>query len=293
MDNKLEKLKIDYENTKIPKELDFMVRKTIRDTKNKHRFGSAKCAGTVASVIAIAFTVAVNVSPAIAAGFADVPVLGGIVRVINVRAYNVNENGAEVQINTPQISGLGDKKLEDNLNREFISDGQKQYVAFEKELQAIIAGGGEGHIGIYTGYEVKADNESVFSIVYTTEEVAASGAVKHKAYTIDKKNKAVVSLESLFKDDSYITLISENIKEQMHSKMQADENVIYFVDSADMPEEDFKTITNDQTFYINADGRLVILFDEYTVAPGYMGSPEFVIPKDVIENVLLDRGLIK
>ena len=30
-------------------------------------------------------------------------------------------------------------------------------------------------------------------------------------------------------------------------------------------------ITGDESFYFNENGELVIVFDEYTVAPGYMG----------------------
>ena len=43
-------------------------------------------------------------------------------------------------------------------------------------------------------------------------------------------------------------------------------------------EECFQSIEDDQSFYINNSGQLVIVFDEYEVAPGSMGMPEFVIP---------------
>ena len=42
---------------------------------------------------------------------------------------------------------------------------------------------------------------------------------------------------------------------------------------------------DDQSFYVNADGELVIAFDEGDVAPMYMGSQEFVIPKSVTDNI--------
>ncbi|OJT72202.1 anti-sigma factor, partial [Clostridioides difficile] len=35
----------------------------------------------------------------------------------------------------------------------------------------------------------------------------------------------------------------------------------------------------------NKNGNLVISFDEYEVAPGYMGAVEFVIPNKVIKRL--------
>jgi hypothetical protein len=40
-------------------------------------------------------------------------------------------------------------------------------------------------------------------------------------------------------------------------------------------------------FYINEDGKLVISFNEYDVAPGFMGVVEFVIPTDLIKDLLV------
>ncbi|HIR98371.1 MAG TPA: DUF3298 domain-containing protein, partial [Candidatus Merdisoma faecalis] len=67
----------------------------------------------------------------------------------------------------------------------------------------------------------------------------------------------------------------------------ADESKMYFIDS-DMPESDFQSITEDTTFYVNDSGKLVIVFDEYEVAPGSMGVVEFEIPTDVIQDIVQD-----
>lgn len=48
----------------------------------------------------------------------------------------------------------------------------------------------------------------------------------------------------------------------------------------------FKQIKPDQNFYINDKGELVICFDKYEVAAGAQGSPEFVIPNDIIKDIL-------
>lgn len=70
----------------------------------------------------------------------------------------------------------------------------------------------------------------------------------------------------------------------MCQQMKNDENKIYFIDT-DMSENDFKQIKEDQNFYFN-NNDLVICFDEYEVAPGYMGKTEFIIPNNIIYDIL-------
>ena len=57
----------------------------------------------------------------------------------------------------------------------------------------------------------------------------------------------------------------------------ADENVVYWLDDEDIREWNLEKIATDQDFYINAEGKVVICFDEYEVAPGYMGCVEFIL----------------
>ena len=62
--------------------------------------------------------------------------------------------------------------------------------------------------------------------------------------------------------------------------MAADDKVSYFLHS-DVEEWNFKELTGDESFYFAQDGSLVICFDEYEVAPGYMGAVEFTIPREI------------
>lgn len=59
----------------------------------------------------------------------------------------------------------------------------------------------------------------------------------------------------------------------------------YWIDG-DESTDVFKEIDGEQNFYFNDDGEIVIVFDEYEVAPGYMGCPEFTIPNDLIAGIL-------
>ena len=54
----------------------------------------------------------------------------------------------------------------------------------------------------------------------------------------------------------------------------------------EVPEWNFPSINDDTSFYINADGNLVISFNEGDVGPMSMGVVEFTIPHDVIADIL-------
>ena len=108
-------------------------------------------------------------------------------------------------------------------------------------------------------------------------QAAGSGYEMDYYYTIDLKTGERLALKDLFKEGSdYITPISENIKSQMRGQM----------DDTEVPEWNFTSINDDTSFYINADGNLVISFNEGDVGPMSMGVVEFTIPHDVIADIL-------
>ena len=109
----------------------------------------------------------------------------------------------------------------------------------------------------------------------------ASGVEYVKIFTIDKGTGEVVSLNHLFRGDNKILEhISDNIKSQMAEQMAADDSKVYYYNSEE-PTEDFKGLKGEESYYFNEKGEIVIVFDEYEVAPGYMGVVEFTIPKSV------------
>ncbi len=55
--------------------------------------------------------------------------------------------------------------------------------------------------------------------------------------------------------------------------------MVYWIDYEEVPDWNFTSIAEDQDFYVNKDGKVVVCFNEYDVAPGYMGCVEFVIDK--------------
>ena len=284
MDKRLEQLKAEYYSIPIPDELDEVVNKALR-TRPKRKNVFWKAAALTAAA-ALLLTITLNISPALANTLSDVPVIGKIVRILTFQEIKETKNNSSIEIKTPAIEGLDNTELQNSLNSKYIAEGKELYKQFEESMAALKAGQ-NGNTAINSDYEVLTDNERILSIRRYTEQTQASSYVENKYDTIDKQNEILLSLKSLFKDDRYIEVISEEIKTQMKQQMKADSNKSYWIQHGEPGE--FKQIKENQPFYINADHKLVIVFNKYEAAPGYMGTVEFVIPTDVLSNILVSN----
>ena len=250
----------------------------------------------VASIVAATalFTVGVNSSPVFAASLSNVPVVGSIVKILTFREYTVNEDSYNADIKVPSIQGLENKDLENNLNDKYLTENKKLYEDFMADMEDMKSNG-DGHLGVSSGYVVKTDNDRLLSIGRYVVNTVGSSSTTMKYDTIDKQSEILITLPSLFKNDSYVNIISENIKKQMIEQNKADENKFYWVEGIekDINMDLFEKISKDQNFYINSEGKLVISFDKYEVAPGYMGVVEFVIPTEILSDSLVSNEYIK
>ncbi|AFQ45805.1 RsiV family protein [Desulfosporosinus meridiei] len=293
----LQHLKKEYLETPIPGELDYLVSKALKDkgeSKMKRKITVKKISVVVASIAACValLMVGINSSQVFASTLSKVPVIGSIVKVLTFREYTVNGDKFNVDIKVPSIQGLENKALENSLNEKYVNENKKLYEEFKAEMEDIQKKGG-GNLGVNSGYMVKTDTDRILSIGRYTVITKASGVEKLKYDTIDKENEVLITLPSLFKDNSYVEVISENIKAQMREQMKADEGKIYWVDDKETYIEVFDKISASQNFFINTEGKLVISFDEYEVGPGYMGIQEFIIPTEVISDILISNEYIR
>lgn len=298
-DKNLQQLKKNYMDVPIPVELDFIVKKSLEDngvkiTNSRANFKGIKiAAASIVAAVAL-FTVGVNSSPVFAASLSNVPVVGSIVKILTFREYTVNEDSYNADIKVPSIQGLENKDLENNLNDKYLTENKKLYEDFMADMEDMKSNG-DGHLGVSSGYVVKTDNDRLLSIGRYVVNTVGSSSTTMKYDTIDKQSEILITLPSLFKNDSYVNIISENIKKQMIEQNKADENKFYWVEGIekDMNMELFEKISKDQNFYINSEGKLVISFDKYEVAPGYMGVVEFVIPTEILSDSLVSNDYIK
>ena len=289
----MNKFRNEYENIEIPDELEFLVRTTIKEQEKKMKRKNIINKSVIAAAVAgVVFVGSINLSSEISYALSEVPVLGSIVRVLTFKTFELKDNNFDAELKTPAIEGL-DSKLEAMLNEKYLDENQKLYDDFMKEIDELKkADMDEAHMGIASGYEVKTDTDKLLVIGRYVVNTVGSSSTTIKYDTIDKQNKLLITLPSLFKDEAYIDIISENIKAQMKEQMK-DENNVYWLEDEMMGDENFSKIDKNQSFYITKDNQLVIAFDKYEVAPGYMGNPEFIIPSELLKDALVSEEYIK
>ena len=287
-----------------------------RMEKKRAEHARRRSAWTAVAAAAVVMIALPNTNMQIAHAMENIPLLGGFFRLVTVRQYNYNDENHDAEVELAQINygedagegasvgevaaapegtaagsveGVGQEAAVANLSEDGVEAVNQDMEATVEELirQFEDTLSEEGYHGLHVTQEVVTDNARYYTVKLSVLETEASGYEHNQFYTIDKQTGNVVTLEDLFVEGSdYISAISENIKTQMQEQMAADEGVIYFLDNDDMPEFNFQGITEQTNFYFNEKDELVIAFDEYEVAPGSMGAPEFVIPQEVTAAIL-------
>ncbi len=278
----LEQLRQKYEALPVPAEARDRILKGIaqgkEETKKVQTKGVIfmklmKRTGMTAAAAMVAITLLTNINPNIANAMEQLPVIGSIAKVVTFRTYEDKTNDFEANIQVPQVESAPEA-----LNKSIEEYANELIASYEHDLAQAQ---GEGHYSLNSSYSVATDTNRYLCIRIDTTLVMAGGTQFTKVFTVDKATGEVISLKDLFKDQpDMLVSITANIKEQMEQQMAEDDSVSYFYNT-DMPDLNFKELTGDESFYFNRDGLLVITFDEYEVAPGYMGAVEFTIPSSV------------
>lgn len=274
--------------------------------RNKKKTVGFRIAAAVAAAAAV-LVILPNTGASVAYAMGSIPVVGKLFQAVTFRDYQYESDRFDANVEVPQIvvddmAGEGEKTPEQDSaagqSKGEISDelqGTLDQINFDieevtnqliEEFQAS-ADLGESYGSLEIHHETVTNNDRYFTLKLSMYRGAGSGFESYKFYTIDKRTGKQVQLGDLFREGSgYNERLSENIKDQMRSEMAEDENKFYWVDYEDVPEWNFEKLKEDQNFYFDEAGNIVISFDEYEVAPGYMGALEFTVEREVFEDIL-------
>lgn len=245
------------------------------------RLASAICAGTFLCIFLL------NCTPVLAQALETVPVLGSVIRVADLRTWSLRWGGTGISVRDPVLEGDGPAVDELNQQKDdFIAEMEAEFIQYAAQKY-------QGYAAQDVAYEVVRDDDSLFTIRFRAT-LNAGGSVDYSRYvSLDKASGQILSLSGLFLPESnYIFPISREIKAQMAEQNNAGK-ANYFLPGGIWPDEDcFQSIAPDQDFYVNENGQLVIVFGEYEVAPGSMGTPEFAIPTDLLDGLLVQPSVL-
>lgn len=299
MADQIGNLKHAYMDIPIPDSLEQTVLNALgefhaKDIERLRRYKRITLAiASLAAAFAI-FVAGINTSPTFAAAMSELPVIGNLVKVLIFREYILEDESYKLNLQVPGIEGMKNTELQNSLNLKYLEESKALYEAFMKELAQIEANGG-GHLGVSSGSVIKTDTEHLLVIGRYVVNTVGSSSTTFQYDTIDKVNGLLITLPSLFIDDRYIEIISENIQQQMIEQYRVNPARFYWVEG--IPQNSiiplFEAIQAYQNFYINDVGKLIISFDKYEVAPGSMGIVEFEIPTEVLSQILVSNDYLQ
>lgn len=256
---------------------------------------------------AVLLVILPNTGAEVAYAMGSLPVVGKLFQAVTFRDYQYESERFEANVEVPQIivedvekrgEGENEKRETENVEEENRNEDVQQTVDeinfdIEQVTNQLIeefqesAELGESYGTLEIHHETVTDNENYFTLKLSMYRGAGSGYESYKFYTVDKRTGKQIQIGDLFQEGSnYNEILSEDIKEQMRAQMAEDEEQVYWVDYEEVPEWNWERLKDDQNFYFDAEGNIVIVFDEYEVAPGYMGAREFTVERSVFENIL-------
>lgn len=297
---KLEKMKEEYNQISIPEELNVRIQHEIQKSQkkqeeknrrnNKYRFKKViRGVGAAAAVACILFTTGLNTSPVFAEEAAQLPVIGGLARVLTFRSYETEKDNIAIFVEIPTIEMIAkDTGLEvDEINQEILNlcnqyADEALLIAEEYRTSFLETGGtseewAQHNVKITVNYEIKQQNSDYLSFMIRGTQNWASAYNESYYYNIDLKTGKIVTLQDILGENCK-ELVNESIRKQIAQRQEAGE--VFFT----AEEGGFSGISEETKFYINEDNHPVIVFEKYEIAPGSSGEIEFEIGGEAKEQ---------
>lgn len=176
------------------------------------------------------------------------------------------------------IINSGNSKIDDKVNQKIKDDILNFYEQSLKEAESFLEDFelDESNFVADASFEVKKNTSNIISILikYYKYSGGAHGYYEYVPYNIDLRNGNNITLKEIFKPEvDYKIIIDKEIENQIKElgEKEKDLDKIY----------EFYGIKENQKFYLD-DGKIVIYFDLYDIAPYAAGIPEFPI---IVENI--------
>lgn len=282
-----EEAKERYQNTPVPEELAARVAAGIQEGRKRHKEAEMKRMKSMKRWIAAAACFAVllvglNVSPTLAKAASEVPVLGGLFRVLTVASYETSEDGINYRVTVPGLESDGETadRVNAAIQEKVDQHMEKARQDWEDYKDAFFATGGteedwaDREMDVYIDYEVKRQTDTQVSFVVTLAEGWVASMEERYYYNLDLSEDRELTLKDLL-GENWVEICNESIREQIEASKDEEGFTFYFA-----PEDGgFTTVDETTDFYVKEDGTIVAAFPKYSIAAGAAGIPEFEISR--------------
>ena len=277
--------RIKEEPVPVPQQVHRQIEQTLEslpEKKERRRIVMMPRGLAVAAAILLLMLVLLpNVSVAYAQAVEKIPVIGDLVQIFTVRNYFYSDGHHELDAEIPEVNDSDHAQISDLINKNVDELTNAVIQKFYQELEIT---GGTGYGSIYIDYETVTNTEEWFTLKLTVSELAASSNTYLRFYHIDRVNGTYVTFGDLFRTEDF-QAIEELGKEQMRLERESDEDAVYWFEKTELGQS-IPALEEEQNFYFNGNGDLVVVYNQYEVGPGSMGCPEITISSDLYEQYL-------
>ena len=282
MNHEFKNAKEAYDATPIPPELEARVQQGIRQGKALYKSRKNRAFRRLAATAAcfILVLAGLNLSPALAHAASNVPVLGGLFRMLTVTNYNTSEDGINYDVNVPELEADGTlaEKVNAAIQEKVDAHMAKARQDWDDYRDAFFATGGTEEdwngreMDVIVDYEIKSQTDTRISFVVTLAEGWVASMEERYYYNLDIAADRDVTLQDLVVEN-WVERCNAAIQSQIDASVDGEGFSLFFA-----PEDGgFTTVDASTQFYIREDGTVVVAFPRYSIAAGAAGIPEFPI----------------
>lgn len=293
-----------YKSTKIPKELNQKISDTIREYESNKENNNknilekidkklltkqSKIILSTAMSFCFLFVILLNTNVTFAKTAKNIPIIGKVAKILTWTDYHDETENSQRDIKIPEVTQLNNPIMQNKINNkiaqkivELLNETEESANKIAEEVgKSNLNGSIYGKYQVRIDYEVKYNKDNILSFILLKEEGLNTSSRDIYTYNYNLETEKEIKLEDLLGKD-YKKIVDKQIYKQIEEQEKNNKNIIYFHPNDDyIREEDnfFHGISENQSFYINKEKNPVIIFDKYSIAAGYMGTPEFEILK--------------
>lgn len=230
-----------------------------------------------------------NVSEKSAYALQSIPGLGRYFQLITLRKYSFHDGSHSAEVQTPYLAVGAEEAKSDSAWKEAKSDSAEKINAdiakitdeLIQEFKEELTKSEYKNLDVHSEVILNSEEYYVLSLSVLQEE-GDSHTINHY-YTVDKHSGELLTLSELFPyTANYKEILTEEVKKQIKEHNRISEDKYFVQDGED--EEGFREVTDEQSFYINADKHLVLAFPEGEIAPMSMGEIQFIMPESIWQD---------
>lgn len=247
-----------------------------------------------------------NLSKETAYALQSIPGIGSYFQLITFRKYSFEDGNHKAEVVLPKLEqGKDEKDTADkgqSMERESLSQGGEagsltakeseknnsaQEINFdiEKKTDELIAQFKQEiqdseFKNLTVSSQVILDSADYYVLALSALQQEGDSFTQNHYYTINKHSGKLLQLSELFPNNTdYQKILSDEVISQMKAHNQKGEYPYFIQDGED--DQGFMEVEKNQSFYINGEGKLVLVFPQGEVAPMAQGEQQFIMPESI------------